>query len=311
MSVLDDEMLLYRVAKYYYENDYSQSEIAKIENISRAQISRLLKKAKEKNIVRIEVTLPDISSIDIMRERIKEKYHFQEVYISPNSDQAKDNDENLYLLAASFLSKHLLKYQKIGIGWGKTLYHISLHLQDVQGQQKHLFCPLVGNSGTNNPYLQSNSITDRFSEKFHAEVFYNNLLLLENKKTLSEIAARRLEQLRELWNGLDVAVIGLGGTVVSSNLYIEELPEVFYNNKNLDHIVGDVLGDFYLDDGTFIEFPKGFEKISVTIENLKKMKEVICIAHGETKVNAIQLISKKNFISTLITDENTAKLLLK
>lgn len=310
MSVLDDYMLLYRVAKYYYENDYSQSEIAQIENISRAQISRLLKKAKECNIVKIEVTMPELLSLDTMCEMLKEKYHIKHVYISPNSADSKMNDENLYSMASSFLSKSLINYKNIGIGWGKTLYNIAIQLPAIEDKQKRLFCPLVGNSGTNNPYLQANSITDRFSEKFHAKAFYNNLLLLEDKNSLSDISLKRLDDLKNLWSKLDVAVIGMGGAAVSSKLYIEELPSVFYNSKDLANIVGDVLGNFFLKDDSFFQFPDNFEKISATIDDLKKIPEVICIAHGELKANAIKLISKHNIITTLITDEDTAKLLL-
>ncbi len=311
MSVLDDSMLLYRVAKYYYENEYSQEEISKIEHISRAQVSRLLKKAKDSKIVKIEVVIPDSQSVYELSERLKKYLNIKNVIISPSVEKQKDNDENLYSVASSYLSKNLIKYKNIGIGWGKTLYNISLQLLNYEDESDLVFCPLVGNSGTENPHLQTNSITDRFSERFKGRAFYSNLLMLEKRDDISEISFKRLAKLKEMWNNLDVAVIGLGGETTSNkHLYVDELPEVFYNNEDINHIIGDVLGDFYMNDGTLLQFPSEYEKISITSEQLKNIHNVICIAHGEQKVRAIEHISREKFINTLITDEYTARMIL-
>ena len=47
--------LLVQVARLYYEQNYNQNEIAKIVNLSRPYISKLLLEAKETGIVQITI----------------------------------------------------------------------------------------------------------------------------------------------------------------------------------------------------------------------------------------------------------------
>ena len=71
MNIFDDVSLLYTVAKYYYLDEYSQGDIAKLLNISRPQISRLLKRARELEIVKIEVSMPNNLQDNSISEKIK------------------------------------------------------------------------------------------------------------------------------------------------------------------------------------------------------------------------------------------------
>ena len=55
----DKTELIYRVAKLYYIDEFKQEKIARRLNISKYKVSRVLKKAKKKGIVRIEIIRPD------------------------------------------------------------------------------------------------------------------------------------------------------------------------------------------------------------------------------------------------------------
>jgi len=51
--------LLYKVAKLYYVEDLKQESIGRRLNISKYKVSRVLKKAKDKGLIRIEVLKPN------------------------------------------------------------------------------------------------------------------------------------------------------------------------------------------------------------------------------------------------------------
>lgn len=51
-------------------------------------------------------------------------------------------------------------------------------------------------------------------------------------------------------------------------------------------------------------------KIGIEIERFRKMRNVIGIAVGDKKVNAIKTAINSNFINVLITDEKTGQSLL-
>ena len=310
MNILDDTTLLFRIAKYYYVDDYSQNEIAQIENISRPQISRLLKRARDAGIVKIEVLLPDSLDRHTMANDLKYLLNLDNIIISPSSNDEKENDAGLYTLAALNINKILGNCKNVGIGWGKTMYNIALNLSYQENYQDLSFYPVIGNSGTNNPYLQTNSITDRFAERFRAIPYYNNALFLSDKSSFSRTEKDRFEELKSCWKTLDAVIIGIGVKVLSSKSYLDVLLNIIDDDIKED-ILGDVLGRFFLQDLSEFNIPESYETVSVELSHLSKIRNVICIANGEHKVDAIICACKKGIINSLITDEMTGKLILK
>ena len=58
MSRLDEMRLMAKVARMYYDQGIRQQEITERLNIHQSKVSRMLKRAREANIVRISVTTP-------------------------------------------------------------------------------------------------------------------------------------------------------------------------------------------------------------------------------------------------------------
>lgn len=53
---------MYRVAKLYYMDELKQESVARRLNISKYKVSRVLKKAKEEGVVKIQVIKPIYSN---------------------------------------------------------------------------------------------------------------------------------------------------------------------------------------------------------------------------------------------------------
>jgi DNA-binding transcriptional regulator LsrR (DeoR family) len=310
MSVLDDSALLFRVAKYYYLDDCSQSEIAQLENISRPQVSRLLHKARDVGIVRIAVVPPDTPDRSRLIERLQDVLGLDGMCISPSTEKDKENDAGVYSVAATYLSDVLSRCKNVGVGWGKTMYFTSFQLISKPGNKELTFIPIIGNSGTTIPYYQINSITDRFAEKFSAKAYYTQSQFLSPVTRLPQIDQKRLVDLKKRWEGLDAAVIGLGGKIISPKTYFDELPARTNTKRLAEHALGDILGQFFMDDRTIFQFPKEYQVIALDLEALKRIEQVICIARGRHKVEAIVHAARHGYIRTLVTDEFTAKAVL-
>ncbi len=58
MSIKNDSALAYRIARYYYLDNLSQSEIAQMEQISLSTVSRMLDKARAGGMVTIDIKMP-------------------------------------------------------------------------------------------------------------------------------------------------------------------------------------------------------------------------------------------------------------
>lgn len=105
------------VATLYYKEKLSQQEIAQRLGVSRPWISKLLKKAEDMGLVKIEIQSPVFGN-----EHLEKKLH--EVY--PNTDiriiDTSDNSQDYLAMAAvHFFVSKIQPSDTIGIGWGNAV----------------------------------------------------------------------------------------------------------------------------------------------------------------------------------------------
>ncbi|MDD4296967.1 MAG: sugar-binding domain-containing protein [Ruminiclostridium sp.] len=310
-----DYTMLYRLAKYYYEDKLSQSEIAQKEHISRPHISRLLDKARECGIVDIKVSLPPELQISKTRQDLKEKLCLQDAIIafSP-TDSMKNNRRasmNIATAAAHHLPNLIAEAKNIGIGWGFTMYQTSLQLSYCNNCEDITCVPLVGISGENNPYLQINTIVDRFAEKLGSKSLYTNIpAIRESNMKLAQVEKERYIKIQKYWDRLDAAIIGLGVPPMVGKFLISEVSQQYKDILVNSKTVGDILSQFFFEDGTVFDLKADYEQVSLPINNLKNIKTVICLAGGLSKVDGIISAARNGFFNILITDSITAKHIL-
>ncbi|KKL05889.1 hypothetical protein LCGC14_2601530 [marine sediment metagenome] len=74
--------------------------------------------------------------------------------------------------------------------------------------------------------------------------------------------------------------------------------------------VGNIVGQFSDIEGNIIDCDLHKRIVAFPIEELRKMKNVIGVAGGKNKIEAILGALQGNFITVLITDEETATLII-
>ena len=309
-----DYTMLYRIAKYYYVDNMTQSEIALIEHMSRPHISRLLDKARQEGIVEIKVNMPEKLQVEKTAQILKEKLGLKNVIIAPTPTETKNLNKKISMNIATVAAKSIPKLIKgctnIGIGWGYTMYQTSL-LLSYTGSINATFVPLVGTSGENNPILQINAIVDRFAEKFRADSYYINIPAIRKKETeLSQIENKRLIRLKQYWHHLDAVIVGLGNSPKVGEFLVSEVSKEYKECIANSNTLGDILCQFFYEDGTTLDNLGEYEHTCLPLSELKNIKNVICLAGGAAKVNGIISAAHNGFFNILITDSNTAKLIV-
>lgn len=68
---------------------------------------------------------------------------------------------------------------------------------------------------------------------------------------------------------------------------------------------------FFLVKGEFIKDSSYDRLLGIPVEDLRKAKTIICVASGIEKVNSILGALRTNIIDIFVTDEQTAKTVLK
>ena len=312
-----DYTLLYRVAKAYFVDQRTQQEIADIENFSRSQISRILKKAFEENLVSYSLNFPTDVDQEALSAQLCEKLGLERVVLIPSfygqdaQINAEEISKNLALGIADRLAELIGEAKKVGIGWGRTMYNASLFVQPPQKIIRgRTFIPLIGLSGDNSPSLQINTIVDRFGERFRAERHYINMASLQPSAVVGTRDTDALKSLLDHWNSLDAAVISIGGPPASNKNLIMEYPRAYKKQLQASGTVGDILSQFFYEDGRSLDLDSSFRLLSLDIRHLPKIKNVIALAAGPDKVIPICTAAKMNYMKTLVTDYDTGIKLL-
>ena len=309
-----DLLTLYRVSRYWYKDGMTQKQIASIENLSRSQISRLLERAKELGIVRVSLHLPSEFDMSELSLALKKRLGLDNVIVAPVGSGNVIDDQKISqaiaVAAAEYLSRSELGNKVVGIGWGKTIYETSLQLSHSNSTISPYFVPLIGMSGDDNPYLQINVIIDRFCEKFRCHGLFANIPTIRDKNIpLTKLEQERLANLREHWNDLDIAIIGLGNPPDKTVNVITEFSDEYILKVLQKGICGDILAQFFFPSGELFDLDDCYDHVAFDIKKLKGLKSVICLAGGVDKVNGIITAAKYGFIKTLVTDSITARLI--
>ena len=311
-----DYTLLYRVAKAYYLDQKTQQEIADVENFSRSQISRILKRALDEGLVTYSLNFPVSVDEDAMSQKLEELLGLEKVALIPSFYQEGQYPhpdvicKNLALGAAEKLPELLGDAKNIGVGWGRTLYNASLCIRPQRYVKGRTFLPLIGLSGDSNPMLQVNTIVDRFGERFHADRKYVNMPSLLMKDAIGPNVSAPIQTLMDQWNSLDAAIIGVGGPAISNNNLISEFPWNYKKQIHNSGTIGDILSQFFYPDGRIFQLDAHYRLLALDIQNLRHVKNVIALASGSEKADSIRCAARLGFIKTLITDYNTAQTIL-
>lgn len=304
--------LLYSIARSYYIDNLSQSQIAERENISRSQISRLLDKAKKLGIVNITVSLPDDPDTYELTESAAKVLGIREVIIAPVEPGVDDPtaiSEAIAITAAQYLPKALKDCKTVGLGWGMTMYNMSLRLSYRNLGEDRTYVPLVGVSGASNPYLQINTIVDRVAERHRARSYFVNAPALRDlSNPITKIDEQRMATLESYWSRLDAAVLGLGLPPKSGGLFMEEISPRINAEVIASNAEGDMLSYFFHKDGTTFDFGPNYRHNAFDIKKFRKVRKVICLAGGADKADGIFTAAKLGYFNILITDSNTAKI---
>nr|WP_264472823.1 sugar-binding domain-containing protein [Extibacter muris] len=308
--------MLFKVSKLYYLENKSQQEIANVVGVSRPQVSRILKEAREAGIVEIKLNQPYEMSEEELSLKLAKKLGIPKVTIVDEGGPAEGSHEKklecISTFAADYLSELIECHTNIGAGWGETIYSTVLKMQYHPFGREKCFVPLVGGAGIYEPFFQTNSIVDRVAEKFKGnKKFINSPAFICNPLVRKYfVESKEFKELQELWEKVDLAFFSVGGKLEQSPM----IQRAIGDNRTVERIlenspVGDYLGNFIDENGDGC-LPEE-EPICVAIPKkiLVKVPKRVCIAIGSEKVHCLKVAARNHIYNELITDVSTAEAL--
>jgi DNA-binding transcriptional regulator LsrR (DeoR family) len=311
----DEVRLIARVARLYYENGLKQPEIAKRLQLSQPKVSRLLKQAIDRDIVRITVRVP-VGVHAELEEALEAKYGLLEAVVVETSaiDEAQLM-RDLGHAAAFHLETTIRTGEVIGISsWSATLLAMVNAMRPITGSDSIRVVQVLGGVGDPAAEVHATQLTQRL-----ADVLGGEPILLPVPGVVGSSEAREVlehdehvQRVLTLFPDITVALVGIG-TVQPSPL-LARSGNVFTDDE-LELVtraggVGDICLRFFDEHGQPAQTTLDDRVIGLTLEQLRQVPRSIAVAGGERKVTAIRGALTGRLVSHLITDRATALRLL-
>ena len=298
-----EEALMIKVAWYYYLENMTQQKISDLLGISRMKVIKLLDKARISGVIQFKIRKDSENQISI-EKGLQEKFGLKDTFVVPTNPDEDNINETVARAAAMYISDRISKDDFINIGYGDTSSRILNNLATMT--EYPISC--VSLTGGVNCYLPNT-----LSSIFNAKLYLMPAPLLPSSKELAQSMRNEASvvEISRMASLSKITVVGVGGiddnaTIIKSGLLSKN--DVLY--LQMQGAVGDVLSHFIDQDGNIVNAEIEERLISYDLQSLKKLNNVVGVAAGNVKVNAIRAALRGGYLDVLITDENTALKLL-
>lgn len=316
MLTAEELRLVAKVARLYYEQELSQSEIAAQLDLSQATVSRLLKRASEAGIVQITVTLPGGFNAEI-EEALQQKYGLKEaivVDVSPDDDDERIQ-RALGTATAYYLQTTLKQHEIIGLSsWSATLLAIVDSMKALARPIDAQVVQILGGMGNPAAEAHANRLTDRLARLVHGHAVYLPAPgIVSSEETRREFLADHfVREALSRFDQITLALVGIGDLqpsklLASSGNRFTSAELAQLREKGA---AGDICLRFFDADGEPVDSALDRRVISITLEQLKAARRSVGVAGGVRKLAAIRAALRGRWINVLITDRYVAEGLL-
>lgn len=312
-SMKNDKIIkIIRVAKKYYESHMDQKIIAQEEDISVSTVSRMLKKAEEMGYIKITVEYPVLSNEELSAS-LKKKYNLEKVFLVPKlSDAPVAVQEDVCRAAAKDLSSYLNDGSIIGTAWGRTMKSFANYVSDL-GVHNVKVVQINGKTNETSVPVGADDLSQAIARAGHGEAYVIPAPVAVDSAEIAEMLKkeRNISAALTLARECQIALFGVGNLSRNTILYRSgSLKEEDFIELEEKGAVGDVCTCFFDARGEAVSSSFAKRRISITLEELKKIPCKIGVASGLEKKEALHAALLGEYINILYADEELGKELI-
>jgi deoxyribonucleoside regulator len=308
----------------YYRQGLSQKYVAAALGVSAATVSRLLNRAFDYGLVRVELDLPRTQELETA---LVERFGLRDAVVVAVGGRG-DVKEELGVAAAAYFEKVAASGLRVGLSCGFTLYHMIRALRDRRFRDLDLY-PLSGESTLKLVDLSPNTLVGMMAAKYRPHVTAY-ALPVQHLVSLREIERERRRLLRdsevrriyEAAQAVDIVLVGVGQIAEQTPGFCSLAESYGVSVRRLREfgVVGEINYQPFDAEGRIVDRPelRGLMRrvLSVSGDRLQDLSRredryVIAVAGGRSKVEAVRGALKGRFMNVLVTDEDVAQAVLK
>jgi deoxyribonucleoside regulator len=306
----DDRLRL--VARLYYLDGLGQGEVARFAKVSQAKVSRLLALARERGIVRISVTDYEPRRREL-EDQLRTRLGLKQAIVikAVESPEADDMRRAVGHFGAAAVDELIQPRNIVALAGGRTIHELVHHLPNVKNKSLTVV-QAMGSVDSSVSVFDAQEVGRVMAQRLGGIFLALNApAFIPEKRTRD--ALLELEQVRSVHENLDrakVALVGLG--TLQNSVFVERgvLKGSMINDLKRAGAVGEICGRFVDGDGNECDTAWSDRVISVRVEQLRAIPEVIGVVSGNDRSAAILAAVRGNIIKSLIIDEGGASALL-
>ncbi len=308
----DKERLMINAAKLYYDLDHNQSEVARELGLTRWQVGRLLREAREIGVVRIEIAPRSRRRVEL-ETALQRRFRLRDAVVvtAPGADEAIALPA-VAMEASRYLKALNPKPAVLGVSWGRTMTAVAHWLTPGWADGLHVVL-LNGATNIRITAFQANMVVERFAETARGEA-----TLLPVPAIIGDAGSRTalerdpvVARVLALAAAAPVACFGMGALGVESILvqsgYLDADDIAALRSKGA---VGDFLGRFVDAEGRIVDPDLDARTIGLSLDAVGAKPWSIGVSAGVQK-QAITLAGlRAGVFNVLIADEALAAAIL-
>ncbi|MBM3219853.1 MAG: MarR family transcriptional regulator [Candidatus Rokubacteria bacterium] len=307
----------------YYRQGQSQKDIAQTLGVSAATVSRLLKRAHDDGLVRVELDLPRTQALETA---LVQRYGLRDAVVVASGGRA-DVREELGVAAAAYFEKITAHGMRVGLSCGFTLYQTVHALRERRLRDLVLY-PLSGESTLKLVDISPNTLVGMAAARYrpHVTAYALPVQHVQSSRQLLRERRRLLRdpEVRRIYAGaqdVDVALVGIGliDEQTPGFCALAEAYGVSVNRLRQLGVVGEINYQPFDVDGRIVDRPElralVQRVLAVDGPHLQSLSRhddrwVIAVAGGPGKVEAIRGALRGRFMNVLVTDQDVAAALV-
>lgn len=304
-----------RAAYLHHIREMPQGDVARALGVSPATVSRLLKSAKESNI--ITVTLDEARARHLaVSEELAMRHGLSEVIIA--AAEGLDDEEEIKKAVAHEGARYVQRTIKpadiLGIAWGGTIYHLINYLNPSQKQHTE-FVTLHGSIYSVDYELDVQTLVTRIAKVFSGTRYGMKLNGLCGSVAAAESIREEMKVrvIFEMFDKITISLSGVGSfypeitTPLGTVTYLTEEEVAMLRGKN---VYGDLMLRFFDRDGNECDTELSRRTLAITFSQYKKVPNKVVVASGRRKTETVRALLKGRLADTLIIDSGLAESLL-
>ena len=296
------------VARAYFLEGRSKVEIAADFSLTRFQVAKMLDDARAHGIVSIEIRDPRNRAAGL-EDELAAVLGVQRVQIVDVTDgDLRDNAERVGIAVMELIRELVRPGMTVGISWSRALDSAARFLPDLPP------CNVVQLAGALKVYGPGfiPRMMAQLSENPRIHTYPISAPLVVDEPATARDLMRQPEiaDALSLANHLDLAVVAIGAWKANESTVWDKVSQADRDAGTRAGAVAEISGRLVGAIGQPIHTDLGQRTIGVTLEQLAAASQVIAVARGVGRVEAVLAAVMSNIVSCLVVDSLLAAAIL-